>query len=116
MSPPSDDADRVSPWRNDVAPLGVLAWLAVSAACWFTGMSLSSSYGHNITPAQDLAVSLLALTGVVAFMAGPVVVAWLAWRFGKRITAACFIAVALGAVALVLSSETAMIFLSFAWV
>ncbi|MCD0443543.1 hypothetical protein LO763_07865 [Glycomyces sp. A-F 0318] len=116
MSHPSQDADRVSPWRAELVPLGLIVWLAVSAACWFTSMRLFSSYDHHITVAQGRAVSLLALAGVAAFMAGPVVIAWLAWRFGRKATAACFAAVAIAVGALVLSSDTAVLFLSFRWV
>jgi hypothetical protein len=99
--------------RSAVIALATTAWFTVSVVLWV------ASSGGCVGDCQDLSADelrtsyMLALISLIVFMAGPAVIALLAFCFGQSRHGFIFLLIMLAASALVLLSDAAVILLGY---
>jgi hypothetical protein len=99
--------------RSAVIALATTAWFTVSVVLWVASSGGCVGDCHELS-ADELRTSyMLALISLIVFMAGPAVIALLAFCFGQSRHGFIFLLIMLAASALVLLSDAAVILLGF---
>lgn len=99
--------------RSAVIALATTAWFTVSVVLWV------ASSGGCVSDCQELSADelrtsyMLALISLIVFMAGPAVIALLAFCFGQSRHGFIFLLILLAASALVLLSDAAVILMGY---